>query len=67
MSAWTPELENPIAPKTQRLRGRPRNPQQGNRLHIYLPESLTARLEEIQQYCHASSLTEVVKLSLIHI
>ena len=48
----------------QKTRGRPRNPQPGNRLHIFLPETLTNRLEEIQVYTHASSLTEVVKSAL---
>ncbi len=48
----------------RRPRGRPRNPENGNRLHIYIPESLTQRLLEIQRDTHASSITEVVKNAL---
>ena len=33
-------------------------------MHIYIPESLTQRLMEIQRETHANSLTEVVKAAL---
>jgi hypothetical protein len=45
-------------------RGRPKGVEPGNRLHIYIPESLTSRLVEIQRETHASSVTEVVKNAL---
>jgi hypothetical protein len=48
----------------RRTRGRPKSLEPGNRLHIYIPESLTNRLLEIQRDTHASSLTEVVKNAL---
>jgi len=48
----------------RKARGRPRSTESGNRLHIYIPESLTARLQEIQRETHASSITEVVKAAL---
>jgi hypothetical protein len=52
------------AVEARRARGRPRAPEGGNRLHIYVPESLTKRLQEIQEQTHASSITEVVKAAL---
>jgi len=53
------------APKEERKpRGRPKSLESGNRLHIYVPESLTQRLLEIQRDTHASSITEVVKAAL---
>ena len=45
-------------------RGRPKSLESGNRLHLYIPESLTNRLMEIQRDTHASSITEVVKAAL---
>src|SRR5262245_15155200 len=48
----------------QKPRGRRKSVEGGNRLHIYIPESLTARLQEIQRETHASSITEVVKQAL---
>lgn len=45
-------------------RGRPKSVEGGNRLHIYIPEALTARLQEIQRETYASSITEVVKQAL---
>jgi hypothetical protein len=48
-----------------KLRGRPKNLEAGNRVHIYIPESLTKRLQEIQRDTHASSITEVVKNALM--
>ncbi len=45
-------------------RGRPKSVDGGNRLHIYVPETLTKRLMEIQRETHASSVTEVVKAAL---
>lgn len=54
------EASTPI----RRSRGRPKGPEGGNRLHIYIPETLTQRLTEIQRETHASSLTEVVKAAL---
>jgi len=48
----------------RKSRGRPRNPHPSSRLHIFIPDSLTKRLEEIQLYTHASSITEVVKNAL---
>lgn len=48
----------------RKSRGRPKSMDGGNRLHIYIPETLTKRLAEIQQETHASSLTEVVKSAL---
>ena len=45
-------------------RGRPKSLEAGNRLHLYIPESLTKRLSEIQRDTHASSITEVVKNAL---
>jgi hypothetical protein len=47
-----------------RGRGRPKNLEPGNRLHIQIPESLTQKLLEIQRDTHASSITEVVKNAL---
>ena len=49
---------------TRRPRGRPKSLENGNRMHIYIPESLTQRLMEIQRETHANSLTEVVKAAL---
>jgi hypothetical protein len=46
-------------------RGRPKNLEAGNRVHIYIPESLTQRLLEIQRDTHANSITEVVKNALM--
>ena len=43
---------------------RPKSIEGGNRLHIYIPETLTARLQEIQRDAHATSITEVVKSAL---
>jgi hypothetical protein len=54
----------PIARNVRRARGRPKSPETGNRVHIYIPDSLTRRLEEIQRDTHATSLTEVVKAAL---
>jgi hypothetical protein len=51
--------------KPAKLRGRPKNLEAGNRVHIYIPESLTKRLLEIQRDTHASSITEVVKNALM--
>ncbi|MDO8400740.1 MAG: hypothetical protein Q7T45_23275 [Bradyrhizobium sp.] len=51
-------------PKERKSRGRPKSLEPGNRLHIYIPESLTQRLLEIQRDTHASSITEVVKAAL---
>jgi hypothetical protein len=48
-----------------KLRGRPKNLEAGNRVHIYIPESLTQRLLEIQRDTHANSITEVVKNALM--
>jgi hypothetical protein len=48
-----------------KLRGRPKNLEAGSRVHIYIPESLTKRLLEIQRDTHASSITEVVKNALM--
>src|SRR5437588_10436015 len=52
-------IERPTKP-----RGRPKGIGAGNRLHIYIPESLTHRLLEIQRDTPASSITEVVKDAL---
>jgi hypothetical protein len=46
-------------------RGRPKGPESSNRVHIYIPESLTKRLLEIQKDTHATSITEVVKNALM--
>jgi Ribbon-helix-helix protein, copG family len=46
-------------------RGRPKSPEAGTRLHIYVPESLTHRISEIQRDTHASSLTEVIRNALL--
>jgi hypothetical protein len=51
-------------PLARRARGRPKAAEGGNRLHIYIPETLTQRLMELQRDTHASSLTEVVKSAL---
>jgi hypothetical protein len=48
----------------RKARGRPKSLESGNRLHIYIPESLTNRLLEIQRDTHAGSVTEVVKAAL---
>jgi hypothetical protein len=48
----------------KRARGRSKSPESGNRVHIYIPDSLTKRLEEIRLATHATSLTEVVKNAL---
>lgn len=45
-------------------RGRPKNPDGGTRVHLYIPETLIQRLAEIQRDTHASSITEVVKNAL---
>jgi hypothetical protein len=50
--------------RNRRARGRSKSPEAGSRLHIYIPESLTVRLSQIQRDTHASSLTEVVKAAL---
>lgn len=50
--------------RTRRARGRPKSLEAGNRVHLYLPESLTNRLAEIQRDTHAGSLSEVVKSAL---
>lgn len=57
------EAVEDIKPEGQK-RGRPRKPHPGNRLHIFIPETLTNRMLEIQRDTHASSLTEVVKNAL---
>jgi hypothetical protein len=49
----------------RKARGRPKSVEAGNRLHVYVPESLTQRLEQIQRDTHASSLSEVVKSALM--
>jgi hypothetical protein len=51
--------------KPEKQRGRPKSLEAGNRVHIYIPESLTKRLLEIQRDTHASSITEVVKSALM--
>jgi hypothetical protein len=48
----------------RRARGRPKSVESGNRIHLYIPETLTKRLMEIQRDTHASSITEVVKNAL---
>jgi hypothetical protein len=55
---------NHVAGPVHRGRGRPKNLQPGNRLHIQIPETLTQKLLEIQRDTHASSITEVVKSAL---
>jgi hypothetical protein len=47
-----------------RARGRRKNPEATSRLHLYMPETLIKRLEEIQRDTHASSITEVIKDAL---
>ncbi|ABD86176.1 hypothetical protein [Rhodopseudomonas palustris] len=49
----------------RRARGRPKSLEAGNRLHLYIPDSLTNRLQELQRDTHAGSLTEVVKNALM--
>jgi hypothetical protein len=45
--------------------GRPKSlPEGGSRLHIYIPDTLVTRLQEIQRETHANSITEVVKAAL---
>ncbi|MFZ0847062.1 MAG: hypothetical protein WAM62_14850 [Pseudolabrys sp.] len=62
----TPLIDSVQAPETEvrKTRGRPKSVEGGNRLHIYIPDTLTKRLVEIQRETHASSLTEVVKAAL---
>lgn len=45
-------------------RGRPKNMEEGKRVHISIPDTLAERLEDIRKETHASSLTEVVKNAL---
>ncbi len=52
------------ATEVRKARGRPKSVEGGNRLHIYIPDTLTKRLVEIQRETHANSLTEVVKSAL---
>ncbi len=48
----------------KKSRGRRKSPESGSRVHLYMPETLLKRLEEIQRDTHASSITEVVKDAL---
>jgi len=48
----------------RKSRGRRKSPEVGSRVHLYIPESLIKRLEQIQLDTHASSITEVVKDAL---
>jgi hypothetical protein len=60
------EFSAPIAAREEgRARGRRKSPEAVNRLHIYIPETLTKRLMEIQRDTHASSITEVVRNALV--
>lgn len=52
------------AHEERKPRGRPKSLETGSRIHLYIPDSLTARLQELQRDTHASSLTEVVKSAL---
>ncbi|MBI5130987.1 MAG: hypothetical protein HZA66_16220 [Rhodopseudomonas palustris] len=45
-------------------RGRPKSAESGTRLHLYLPDSLTGRLQELQRDTYAGSITEVIKNAL---
>ncbi len=56
--------ETAVDTRPRRSRGRPKCLENGNRMHIYIPETLTQRLMEIQRETHANSLTEVVKAAL---
>ena len=47
-----------------RTRGRPKSAENGTRLHITIPETLTERLRELQVETHAASMTEVIKNAL---
>lgn len=58
------EAERTATEPARKARGRPKSLEGGNRLHIYIPESLTNRLLEIQRDTHATSITEVVKSAL---
>jgi predicted AAA+ superfamily ATPase len=48
----------------RKSRGRSKSVENGSRLHLYMPDSLVKRLQEIQRDTHAASLTEVVKSAL---
>lgn len=48
----------------KKRRGRPKRVENGSRIHISVPESLSSRLQEIQQQTHANSISEVVKNAL---
>jgi hypothetical protein len=61
MTMQHPELEG----HEGRKRGRPKSlPEGGTRLHIYIPDTLVNRLQDIQRETHANSITEVVKAAL---
>jgi hypothetical protein len=47
-----------------RSRGRPKSREGGSRVHIFVQDSMMERLLELQEYSHASSITEVIKNAL---
>ncbi len=60
---------NAVGLERNRGRGRPkavreRKKEAVPRVHVSLPETLTDRLLEIQQYTHANTITEVLKAAL---
>jgi len=55
---------DPKSARATRSRGRPKNVEAGSRLHIYVPDTLLARLQEIQRDTHANSVTDVIKSAL---
>lgn len=50
---------------SRRPRGRPRAAEMSSRINISVPESLAAKLLELQEYTHAPSMTEVVRNALV--
>lgn len=57
-------VDTDVDGQPRKPRGRSKSLEPGSRVHIYIPESLTNRLLEIQRDTHASSITEVVKAAL---
>lgn len=62
--AMTEAGSAPDVNHVRKTRGRRKSVTAGGRLHLYIPETLITRLEEIQRDTHASSITEVVKDAL---
>ena len=59
----TPDFA-PRAAKGRPKNTRPKKKATGPRVHVSLPESLTKRLLEIQEFTHANTVTEVLKAAV---